>query len=173
MEVNPADVAGVRIRYRLGTAEFSIALSALYQLLLLNPQRGCSILSRLRDSERSRRLTDTWAANTPCWGSLGELGWEGSADEEILLCSCGLSPPRPRSTSPAAPPPAEKPKPPALPPPPPPPPPPHQPSQPKKPPTQKRNTFESGSSSSSHQELPRGHGKAVKGTQPQQQKRRD
>ena len=28
MEVNPADVAGVRIRYKLGTAEFSIALSA-------------------------------------------------------------------------------------------------------------------------------------------------
>ena len=37
VEVNPADVAGVHIRYRLGTAEFSIALSALYQLLLLNP----------------------------------------------------------------------------------------------------------------------------------------
>ena len=40
VEVNPADVAGVRIRYKLGTAEFNIALSALYQLLLLNPKRG-------------------------------------------------------------------------------------------------------------------------------------
>ena len=40
VEVNPADGAGVRIRYKLGTTEFSIALSALYQLLLLNPQRG-------------------------------------------------------------------------------------------------------------------------------------
>ena len=37
MEVNPAVVAGVRIRYRLGTAEFSIALFVVYQLLLLNP----------------------------------------------------------------------------------------------------------------------------------------
>ena len=64
VEVNPADVAVVRIRYKLGTAEFSIALSALYQLLLLNPQRGCSILSRLREWEHSHRLTDTWAANT-------------------------------------------------------------------------------------------------------------
>ena len=40
MEVNPADVAGFPIRYRLVFAEFSIALSALYQLLLLNPQQG-------------------------------------------------------------------------------------------------------------------------------------
>ena len=66
MEVNPADVAGVRIRYRLGTAEFSIALPALYQLLLLNPQRGCSILPGSREWEQSRHLTDTWAANTAC-----------------------------------------------------------------------------------------------------------
>ena len=65
VKVNPADVARVRIRYLLGSAEFSIALSALYQLLLLNPQRGCAILSVLREWERSRRLTDTWAANTP------------------------------------------------------------------------------------------------------------
>ena len=50
----------------LQTAEFTIALSALYQLLLLNPQRGCSILSGLREWERSWRLMDTWAANTPC-----------------------------------------------------------------------------------------------------------
>ena len=65
--------------------------------------------------------------NLSTWGHftvveyMGELGWEGCADEEILLCSCGLSPPTPgspRSTSPAKhpPPPAEKPKPPALPP---------------------------------------------------------
>ena len=67
VKVNPADVAGVRIRYRLRTAEFSIALSALYQLLLLNPQRRCAIVSGLQEWERSRRLTDTWAANTPCW----------------------------------------------------------------------------------------------------------
>ena len=66
MELNPADVARVRIRYRLGTAEFSIALSALYHVLLLNPQRGCAILSGLRDWERSRHRMDTWAANTPC-----------------------------------------------------------------------------------------------------------
>ena len=106
MEVAPGDIAGVRSRYRLGTAEFRIALSALYQLLLLNPQRGCAILSGLREWERSRRLADTWAANTPCLASLGELGWEGCADEAILLSSCGLSPPTlgsPRSTSPAKP----------------------------------------------------------------------
>ena len=53
MEVNPAEVAVVRIRYRLGAAEFSVALSAMYEVLLLNPQRGCSILSRLREWERS------------------------------------------------------------------------------------------------------------------------
>ena len=47
--MNLADVAGVRIRYRLRTANFSIALSALYQLLLLNPQQGCFILSGLRE----------------------------------------------------------------------------------------------------------------------------
>ena len=95
VEVNPADIAGVRIRYRLGTAQFSIALSALYQLLLLNPQRGCAILFPSREWERSRGPTDTWAANAPCLGTLGELGWEGCADVEILLSSCGLSPPHP------------------------------------------------------------------------------
>ena len=123
----------------------------------------------LREWERSRRLTDTWAANTPCWASLGELGWEGCADEEIVLSSCGLSPPTPgspRSTSPAKPPPlAEKPKTPVLPPP--------KPTQPKKPAEQKRKSFESGSSSSPDQAHPRGHGKGVKGKQPQQQKRRE
>ena len=56
--MNPADAAGVRIRYRLQTTECMIAPSALYQLLRLNPQRGCSILSGLREGERSRRLTD-------------------------------------------------------------------------------------------------------------------
>ena len=109
MEVNPADVAGVRIRYQLGTAEVSITLSALYQLLLLNPQRGCSILSGFRERARSRHLTDTWAANTPCWASLGELGWEGCADEEIVLFSCVLSHPSLRSlrnASPTNPPPS-------------------------------------------------------------------
>ena len=120
VEVNPAEVAGVRIRYKLGTAEFSIALSALYELLLLNPQLGCAILSGLREWEHSCRLTDTWAANTPYWASQGELGWEGCSDEDILLSSCGVNPPNPaspRSASPAKPAPAEKPKPPAVPPP--------------------------------------------------------
>ena len=46
--MNPADAAGVRIRYRLGIAEFSIALSALHQLLLLNPKRRCAILTGLQ-----------------------------------------------------------------------------------------------------------------------------
>ena len=145
VEVNPADVAGVRIRYKLGTAEFRIALSALYQLLLLNPQRGCAILSGDGGMGRPRRLTDTPAANTPCWASVGELRWEGCADEKILLSSCGLSRPTPgslRSTSPAKLPPAEKPKPLPCPPPP-------KPTQPKKPPPPKRKSFESGSSSSS------------------------
>ena len=108
MEVNPADVVGVRIRYRPGTAEFRFALSTLYQLLLLNPQRGCSILSGLREWEQSRRLTDTWVLNTPCWASLGELRWEDCGDEEILLSSCGLNPPTPRSASPAKPPPPRR-----------------------------------------------------------------
>ena len=97
VEVNPADVAGVRIRYKLGTAEFSIALSALYQLLLLNPHQGCAILSGLREYERSRRLTDTWAANTPYWAALGKLGWEGCSDEDILMSICGMNPPTPAS----------------------------------------------------------------------------
>ena len=122
VEVNPADVAGVRIRYRLQTAEYTITLSTLYQLLLLNPQRGCSILSGLCEWERSQRRTDTWAANTPCWASLGELGWEGCANEEIVLSSCGLTPPP--SSSPAKPPPPPclptNPNPPPYPPPPPP-----------------------------------------------------
>ena len=72
--MNPADGAGVRIRYGLQTAEFTIALFTLNELLLLNSQLGCSILSGLREWERSRCLTDTWAANTLCWASLGELG---------------------------------------------------------------------------------------------------
>ena len=83
VEVNLADVAGVRIRSRLGTAAFSIALSAIYQLLLLNSQRGCAILFALRELERSRCLTDTWAANTHCWASLGDLGWAGCADQDV------------------------------------------------------------------------------------------
>ena len=53
MEMNPADFTEVRIRYRLDNAELSIALSDVYQLLLLKPQRGCSILSGLRGWERS------------------------------------------------------------------------------------------------------------------------
>ena len=147
VEVNPADVAGVRIWYKLGTTEFIIALSALYQLLLLNPQRGCAILSGLREWERSRRLTDTWAA-------LGELGWEGCSEEDILMSSCGMNPPTPASpcsASPAKPAPAEKPKPPAAPPPP-------KPPQSKKRPAP-RKSFESGSSSPPDQALHHPHGK--------------
>ena len=83
VEVDVADVRQVRIRYQLGTAQFGIAVFALYQLLLLNQQQWCSIPSGQREWERSRRLTDTWAANTPCWANLDELGWEGCADEEI------------------------------------------------------------------------------------------
>ena len=45
VEVVLADAAGVCIRYWLQSAEYTIALSTLYQLLLPNPQRGCSILS--------------------------------------------------------------------------------------------------------------------------------
>ena len=145
MEVNPVDVAGVRIRYRLGNAEFSIAMFTLYQLLLLNPQRGCAVQSGLREWERFGRLTDTWAANTPCWASLGEFVWEGGANEEILLSSCGLSPPIPGN-----------------------------PCNPKSPPPPpKCKSFKSGSSSSSDRAPPRGHGKALKGKQPQQQKQRE
>ena len=80
MGVNPAHVAGVFIRYPLGPAELSIALSTLYQRLLLDPQPWCAILSGLREWERSRSLTDTWAAKTPCSASWGELGCEGSAE---------------------------------------------------------------------------------------------
>ena len=106
VEVNAADVAGDYIRYRLGTTEFCIALSAPFQLLLLNPQPGCCIMSGLRECERSCRLTNTWA---PCWASLGELGWEGCADEEILLSNCGLNPPLPQQRLPSkAPPPRRR-----------------------------------------------------------------
>ena len=117
-----ANVMGVRILYRLLSAEYIIAVSALYELLLLNPRRGCCILFGLREWERSRRLTDIWMANTPCWASLGELGWKGCANEEILLSFCGLTPaPSARNPSQAKPPPppTEKPQPSALPPPPP------------------------------------------------------
>ena len=166
VERNVADIAGVRIRYKLGTAEFSIALSALYQLLLLNPQRRCAILSGLREWERFRRLTDTWAANTPCWAALGELGWEGCSDEDILISSCRMNPPtpaRPRSASPAKPAPAEKPKPPAV-------APPKPPQSKRRPPM--RKSFELGSSSSLDQALPRPHGKG-KGKQAQQKRREE
>ena len=164
--VNPADVAGVRIRYKLGTAESSIVLSALYQLLLLNPQRVCAILSGLREWERSRHLTDTSAANTPCWAALGELGWEGCLDKDILMSSCGMNPPTPaspRSASPAKPAPAEKPKPPAA-------APPKPPQSKKGPPA--RKSFELGSTSSSNQALHRPHGKG-KGKQAQQKRREE
>ena len=132
--------------FRSGTwvqfAKATIALSALYRLLLLNPQRGCSILSGLHEWERSRRLTDTWAADMPCRASLGELGWEGCADEDILLTNCGLKPPSPRS------PPRRNQT-----------PPPPKPTKPKKCPGGKRKSFESSSSSSS--DHARGEGEAA------------
>ena len=168
MEVNPADVAGVRFWYKLGTAEFSIALSALYQLLLLNPQRGCAILSGLWEWERSRRLTDTSAANMPCWGSLGELRCEGCSDEEILLSSCGLNiptPASPRSASQQSPPPPRDPNPlpcPPLP----------KPTQPKRPPHRSASPSNRAAARRRAKALPRPHGKG-KGKQPQQQKRRE
>ena len=149
VEVNPADIAGVCIWYMLGSAEFSIALSALYQLLLFNPQQECAMLSGLRDCGRSRQLTDTWAANKPYYASLWKLQWEGCAGKEILLSSRGLNPPAraapaaPREQSP--PPSPEKPKP--LPPPP-------KSTQHKKTPPPKRKSFKSGNSSSSDQALP-------------------
>ena len=76
---------------------------------------------------------------------------EGCADEEILLSSCGLKPP------PTAPPRQSPPR----------------PAEPKKSPTHKHKSFELSSNSSSDQTLPRGHGKVVKGKQPQQQKRHE
>ena len=97
MEVNTTNDAGVPIGYRLQVADYTIAPSAPYQVLLLNQQPGCFAFPGLRERERSRRLTDTWASNTPCCASPGELGWEACADEEILLSSCGLSPPMPHS----------------------------------------------------------------------------
>ena len=130
-------------------------------------QRGCAILSGLREWEGSRRLGHTWAANTHCWVSLGEFGWEGWADEEILLSSCGLSPPTPRSprsTSPAKPPHAEKTKPPALPPP--------NPRNPKRAPLLSA-TPSNRAAPHRRSRHTRGHGKGEKGKQPQQQKWRD
>ena len=56
---------------------------------------------------------------------------------------------------------------------PPPCPPPPKPTKPKKPPTHKRKSLESSSSSLSDLAIPRGHGKEVKGKQPQQHKRRE
>ena len=106
--LDPGDVVG---GYRVQFAKHTIALSALYELLLLNPQRGCSILCGLREWERSRQFTDTWVANSPWWASLGELQWKGCAHVEIRLSSCGLMPPSPRSPSLAKPPPTENPPP--------------------------------------------------------------
>ena len=125
------------------------------------------MLSGLREWERSRRLTDTWVANTPCWAALGELGWEGCSDEDVVMSSCGMNPPTsasPRSASPAKAAPAEKPKPRAA------PPPPKPPQSKKRPPA--RKSFESGSSSSSDQALPRPHGKG-KGKQAHQKRREE
>ena len=107
--------------------------------------------------------------NTPCWANLGELGWDGCVDQEILLSSCGLipaSPGSPRSTSPAKPPPPPR-NPSPL------PCPPSKPTQPKRTPTQKGKSFESGSTSLSDHKVHRGHGKAVTGKQPRQQNRRE
>ena len=56
---------------------------------------------RMDEWERSRRVTDTWAVNKPCWASMCEFGWEGFVGEEILLSSYGLKPPRACSLAPA------------------------------------------------------------------------
>ena len=137
-----------------------MALSALYELLLLHPQQGCSILAGLRESERSRRLTDTGAATTSCGAGPDELGWQGRAHEEILVSSYGLTPhPNPRSPLPASPPPPQRRQ--------------HQTTPPcpptsletlqtEKGPRGKRKTFQSGSSLSSDNALPCGEGKGVK-----------
>ena len=171
VEVKPADVTGVRIRYKLGAAELNIALSALYQLVVPNPSGGAQSCpgcgNGRREWERSRRRRDAWAANTPCWAALGELGWEGCSDEDNLMSSCGMNPPSPaspRSASPAKPAPAEKPKPRAVAPP--------KPTQPQKTPPAKRKSFEPGSSSSSDEAHPRPH-EGGKEKQPRQQKRRE
>ena len=50
---------------------------------------------------------DTWVANLPCSSSLGELGWEGCAAEEIPLSSCGLTPPIPAAAPEQSPPPSK------------------------------------------------------------------
>ena len=118
VEVNPADVAAVRIRYR-GWAPPSSAspCQSCTSCCSATPNGDAPSCPGCESGSAFHRLRDTWAGNTPCLASLGELGWEGCADEEILLFSCGLSPPTPgsaRSTSPATPPPAEKPKPPYL-----------------------------------------------------------
>ena len=122
-------------------------------------------MSWLREWERSRRRTDTWAANTPCWAALGDLGWEGCSDEDILMSSCGMNPPT--AARPVAPP-QQSPPPPRNPNPLPPPPPPPKHPQSKKRPTA-RKSFASGSSSSSDQALHRPHGKG-KGKQAQQKR---
>ena len=78
----------------------------------------CCVAFRIRTKFTSEIfksfIDDMKNKNLSTWGHftvveyMGELGWEGCADKEILLCSCGLSPPTPgspRSTSPAKPPP--------------------------------------------------------------------
>ena len=117
VEVNPVNIAGVHIRYRLGTAEFSISLSAPYQLLLLNVPRGCLILSGVQEWERFRHLTDTWAANMPHCASL--MSWAGRAVRMTRSCCLvvGGVPAPPAAPPHQSPAPIDKPKPLALPPP--------------------------------------------------------
>ena len=128
VEANPADVAGVwhplpAWHCRVKHHPIRLVPAAAAQLAT----GACSIVSGLRDWTRSRRLMETWSANTPRWASLGELGWEGCADEEILLCSCGLNPLLPQQHLPSNQPPAPR----NLNPPPYPPPPPANPPNPK------------------------------------------
>ena len=87
VEPDPADVAGVRIRYRLWSPKYTIAVFALW----------CSILIKWQGP---RRLTDTSAVNRSCYAGLGALRWEGSADEEIVLFSCALTHPAPKRPHP-------------------------------------------------------------------------
>ena len=101
--MNPADVTQVCIRYRLGTPSSASRCPPLCTSCSSSTRNGVLYPARTAGVEKNfRRLTDTWAANPPCLASLGELGWEGCAHEEILLSSCWLSPLAP--AAPAAPP---------------------------------------------------------------------
>ena len=120
MEVNPADIAGVRIRYQLGGSEFSNPPVRRVPTAAAQPPTGVRHAVRAAGVGALPPPNGHVGGEYALLGEPGGLGWEICADEEILLSSCGLSPPtpgNPRNTSLAKPRPAEKPKPPAVPPP--------------------------------------------------------